>query len=144
MWGVAPRACRHDVGHRATKALKIDAYRQTVVEATRGEVPGLDKYRGRKRQRADEDTRLGQIRNHRKAMTFITSSWAFCDEFNQVCLRVFVHTSVISVSSPKIDPKLTEVGQEFTQENLTVNLWSGLSWRGSQSGASPPPNTAGF
>ena len=30
----------------------------------------------RKRGRADEDTRLSMVRNYRKAMTFITSTWA--------------------------------------------------------------------
>ena len=40
----------------------------------------------RVRHAGDEDTRLGHIRNSRKAMTFITSTWALCV---QICGTAF-------------------------------------------------------
>jgi len=71
-------ACRRDVGRWRVKALKMTKHNREVLEAVVGELPPeITKCGLRVRKTGDEDTRLGNIRTHRKAMTFITSTWAF-------------------------------------------------------------------
>ena len=77
-------ACRRDLGRRKVKALKLSKQRKGILESVGVSLP--PEVGKRVRHAGDEDTRLGHIRNSRKAMTFITSTWALCV---QICGTAF-------------------------------------------------------